>query len=312
MRSHTTLPVRWILLLVCVLMGVVTSKDVAAQGDTSAEIIPIATFWQQLEQLSDPIATDSEQESARTRLRAVTQVETDAGERIAVDGEALINELAARADDATFGDQWDTLRTLPSALPQPDALRELESILLRPEFNEMQSPPFWEELTRRFLSWLFRILPPLGDGGALGLQIWGYIFAGIVTILLGWFLWYWMRSVRRQFSAETTLPFASEADHQLTANAALQQAQARANDGNYRDAVRYLYLSTLLNLDERNLLRFDRSKTNREYLRQIAGTNFAATLHSVVDVFDRVWYGFQPIDEVTYRRYERQVQELIQ
>jgi hypothetical protein len=64
-------------------------------------------------------------------------------------------------------------------------------------------------------------------------------------------------------------------------------------------------------LDERNLLRYDRSLTNREYLGSIADRpELAITLREVIDVFDRVWYGFQPLDEKAYNLYVAQVNEL--
>ena len=87
-------------------------------------------------------------------------------------------------------------------------------------------------------------------------------------------------------------------DELLTAETALQKAKEISRGGDYRTAVRYLYLSSLLTLDERGLLRFDRSKTNREYLRSVAAfPQLSAPLRDVIDVFDRVWYGFQSLDE---------------
>ena len=75
----------------------------------------------------------------------------------------------------------------------------------------------------------------------------------------------------------------------LTADAALQRAQTFSAGGDYRTAVRYLYLSTLLLLEERGLFRYDRSLTNREYLRRVAhDPTLSAILQDVVEVFDRV------------------------
>jgi hypothetical protein len=36
----------------------------------------------------------------------------------------------------------------------------------------------------------------------------------------------------------------------------------------------------------------------------------ASLLREVVEVFDRVWYGYQPLDETTYQKYAAQVAEL--
>ena len=102
-------------------------------------------------------------------------------------------------------------------------------------------------------------------------------------------------------------------DASLTAESALRRAQTLSQGGDYRTAVRYLYLSTLLLLEERGLLRYDRSQTNREYLRSLKGRpELASVLRDVIEVFDRVWYGFQPLDEAAYHHYAAQVQNLQQ
>jgi hypothetical protein len=75
--------------------------------------------------------------------------------------------------------------------------------------------------------------------------------------------------------------------------------------------VRYLYLSALLLLDERGLLRYDRSRTNLEYLRTVRDSpDLVRPLRSVIEIFDRVWYGFEAIDPRTYQEYVERVDEL--
>ena len=97
----------------------------------------------------------------------------------------------------------------------------------------------------------------------------------------------------------------------LTSETALQRAEALSRGGNYRNAVRYLYLSALLLLDERGLLRYDRSRTNREYLRTVSDSPaLIQPLRTVIEIFDRVWYGFEPIDAQTYQEYVERVGEL--
>ena len=91
----------------------------------------------------------------------------------------------------------------------------------------------------------------------------------------------------------------------------MSQRGPLSTQGDYRTAVRYLYLSSLLVLDEQGLLRYDRSRTNREYLRSVSSRpELAIPLRKVIDVFDRVWYGFEAVDENTYKSYVQQVEEL--
>jgi hypothetical protein len=113
----------------------------------------------------------------------------------------------------------------------------------------------------------------------------------------------------RMVAPHTALPVAGDqAGERLSARGALAQAGTLAAGGDYRAAIRYLYLSTLLLLDERRALRYDRSLTNREVLAQIASDEaLVERLRPVVDEFDRVWYGFAPVDEAEYEEYRRQI-----
>ena len=44
--------------------------------------------------------------------------------------------------------------------------------------------------------------------------------------------------------------------------------------------------------------------------RSVTRPRLASLLREVVEVFDRVWYGYQPLDETTYQQYAAQVAEL--
>ena len=102
-----------------------------------------------------------------------------------------------------------------------------------------------------------------------------------------------------------------EEDEIITSKAAFAKAQKLSRTGDYRSAVRYLYLSALLIMDERGVLRYDRSKTNREYLRSVTDTpELAKPLGEVIEVFDDVWYGYHDLEEDTFKRYSNRVEEL--
>jgi hypothetical protein len=123
-----------------------------------------------------------------------------------------------------------------------------------------------------------------------------------------------LRRLRADFAAEARFDLGDDPHlDNITADTAWQRAQESSDLGDYRQAVRYLYLSTLLLLEERDLLRYDRTLTNREYLSRLAHRpDLAAILRDVVDVFDRVWYGYQPLSEGEYGRFADRVQTLKQ
>lgn len=289
------------------------SRPLLAQYDNEAgTLITEADFWELLAKMSTDSAQGKSIEQGINRLSLIETIETiesASGERWPIKKGELAQQLREHADPTLLLEQWLALHEASTATAQPNATAALTTILAQPQFQYAPEANFLQKLLRRFLNWLFSAFDFIPRSSA----IWQVIIGGVAAALLAIFLWYWLRSMRRQFSAETSTPLNPHAhDLGLSASGALQQAHNQADEGNLREAVRYLYLSTLLNLDERNLLRYDRSKTNREYLRQVTNTPFAPTLNNVVDMFDRVWYGFQPIDQTTYQHYAAQVEELLQ
>ncbi len=63
-------------------------------------------------------------------------------------------------------------------------------------------------------------------------------------------------------------------------------------------------------LEERGLVRYDRSRTNREYLAQLRGKPTYETFVPVVETFERVWYGKRPLDAEDFNKYETQIAAL--
>ena len=106
-------------------------------------------------------------------------------------------------------------------------------------------------------------------------------------------------------SAETPDPSAEPS----TAVAAAGRASGLASAGDYRTALRYLVLQTLLLLQEAGQVELRPGLTNREYLRALQSAARAPTagsepLRLLVDEFDRVWYGHLPLDAAGYARCE--------
>src|SRR5258706_8166645 len=186
------------------------------------------------------------------------------------------------------------------------------TILQRPEFQWDRPPSpleeWWNNLQMKFFEWLNSIF---GKDG-ISIPIPGDIFTSVASTLLAVILVYVFRALFGDLIVESSLGDENIADDELLpAETALQKAKEISRSGDYRTAVRYLYLSSLLLLDERGLLRFDRSKTNREYLRSVSAfPNLSAPLREVIDVFDRVWYGFQPLDQDDFQHYVEKVDQL--
>jgi hypothetical protein len=280
-------------------------------------------------QRSDRIGLD---ESALTLL-AITRVELPNEESVEVDNRWLRDALAQEPPDfplivASLGAILDALgqtRTPTDA----DALQKLDRVFEVPPFKSREIPSawnrFWEGVGRaieRFFEWLGNLMPqiptpnitPPGVNvnpsvfGALTPVGWVLLVIGALLILA--LIAYTLRGVRRTVAAEARVRAEVEEEETITAQEASDRAKAAVQAGDYRAATRHLYLSTLLWLEERGVVRYDRSRTNREYLQQMRGKPSHDAFVPVVETFERVWYGKRPLDADDFDQYQQQVATL--
>lgn len=255
-------------------------------------------------------------EETAKRLVTIREVRVEGGS-VAVDNAWLAEEL--RLSDPDLSRLAERLGALIDALAQPpggapaDARARLQELLSRPPFQRdtQDSTPRW--LTD-FLNWLGRVLDqllrPLGavpasTGNAISWVV-AVIGGVLVLVVIVYLVLGVRRNLVREVSAEDQDPEAN-----LTARTALDQAGELAREGDYRTAVRYLYLSALLWLDERGRLRYDRALTNREYLEQVRdNAELRARLAPIVETFDQVWYGHAALDASTFAAYRAQIEAL--
>lgn len=83
------------------------------------------------------------------------------------------------------------------------------------------------------------------------------------------------------------------------------------SEGEYREAIHKLFNATLRILEDRNLLRFDKAYTNYELLG--AATTAPLLVHHlspVIDAYDRVWYGYEPLATSEFEALVEQIEQL--
>jgi hypothetical protein len=184
---------------------------------------------------------------------------------------------------------------------------DLNRILARNEFNE-SSMTWWDKLSERMSGaierWLRR-LAPIGPGGDKLVNLLSVLLALTVIVLFVVLLAYVLSRVGRR-----ALDKAAESDNgdiyagPDTPRLALDEAARLASAGDFRSALRLVYLAALLKLDERDLIRFDRTGTNWEYLSRVRGKpELYGALRPVTLAFDRKWYGHEPATESDYRAF---------
>lgn len=197
-------------------------------------------------------------------------------------------------------------------------LAQLDRVFERPEFGSVS-------LAERFRRWIQNLIrgvlpkqPPessLSTVAESAADLITWIIGVVGALILVFLLSFWLQGLLGHFVADAELRRrgASGDTPPLTAAQAQQQAAALAQAGDYRQAVRQLYLATLLRLEDRGLIKRDRSLTNREVFKQVAtSADMRQRFKPVVDTFDRVWYGVREPDAVTYLGYERDIESLNQ
>lgn len=301
------------------------------QAQQAAEVPDLATYegWLREARIAaqrrDRLGLEAVAERL-TSIRGVRPVDAaaDDGALLPVDNRWLAAALAVPDPDLEqiaerLGAVLDAL-VLPEDAAPADGLARLEDILSRPPFaaEESESRDVSDNPIVRFLDWLVdlidRLFSPVtstsSGNPAIG-SLLGWVLIGICCLLVVGVLAYLLRSARSTLAHEAQAPSDDDPEAGLTATGALQQASNLARGGDYRTAVRYLYLSALLWLDERGMLRYNRALTNREYLASLADNpELQRRLLPIIETFDRVWYGYATLDATSFRAYQQQVEEL--
>lgn len=297
----------------------------AQQQDSST--VALDDYWRLVEETLALVNSleSTTPETAHTQLgliaeewAGITAVSTADNEIIQLDHAFLLAKFRADPPDLTAVSGFleamlAAQASWPSATHNLADLDPLSDLLSKEEFQwpeAAREPNRFGDLLGRFFQWLDDVFPDTGLnlGGA-----WLGNLLGIVgAVVLAAVLFFAFRGLFLDFIAESDLREREALEEEmLTAETALKKAQTLSSGGDYRMAVRYLYLSTLLIMEERGLFRYDRAKTNREYLRSLQGRpELVLILGDVVEVFDRVWYGYQPLSQTDYNQYQTRVEAL--
>ncbi len=201
-----------------------------------------------------------------------------------------------------------SLVTVPAGAA--DTAASARAVLAGPEFASDPPPP--PSLADKISAWLDKLFSPrrpaatptrranINPNVVQGILI--AIAAGAFAILV----WVLVQAVGRRDARvrplaldETEAVLVEARDN----NSLLALAEQQAKLGDYRRAFRLVYLASLVSLDTGGVLRFDRSKTNWEYLRALrtAGRgDIYSALTPLTREFDEVWYGLAAANASQY------------
>ncbi len=187
---------------------------------------------------------------------------------------------------------------------------EVDAILAGSEFAEFEDERGRgvRDLIDRILAWLSRERVPDTTpqmGPKIPLPPAGFFLAIGAVLLLGVLLYAIATRSRDRKKADSpgaSPEEASKADPRERAPAAhLDDAALLAQDGRFREALRALYLATLVALDRRRLIAFDPALTNWQYIRQMPRGDTRDWFARFTRLFDYKWYGDEPTNAEDYR-----------
>ena len=202
-----------------------------------------------------------------------------------------------------------------SSLESGDAGERIREILSRPAYQPEPETPvgaFLRKVLRKIRAFLGEIYLALthllerllGAGAGSG---WIGNVLLVVILLLGLLaLVYFGRKIRRPQvkRKKTRVILGEEVALDSTSRDLAEAGLAAARAGDFRTAVRKLYVSLLYELSERGLIELEDSATNHEYLRKAARfAGVAAPMGYLTDRFDYIWYGMFPASENDFADY---------
>ncbi len=144
------------------------------------------------------------------------------------------------------------------------------------------------DLLARILRSLFSLFSGTSSGGSVAVWL-------IVAALLAWSIWKLYPVILRWLSGGAAAPGTHEGVTSQTlaeASDLFEQAGRAFREGAYAEAIRLALLALIARFEKQGLLRYDTTRTNREYQRELRhAPELAACFGQVARIYERVWYG---------------------
>ena len=160
-----------------------------------------------------------------------------------------------------------------------------------------QSLSLWD----RFWRWVWRLINKVFSGGITG-NIIKYILIAVVIALVV-FIAIKLIGLDYKFltgkSKTVAIPFEESLEniHEIDFD---EQIDFALQNANYRLAVRLLYLKTLKQLSDKELINWQPEKTNQAYVLELENENYKQEFNTLTHQFEYIWYGEFFIDKLSF------------
>jgi Domain of unknown function (DUF4129) len=304
------------LLLICLCLSAAASAAVGGRpfsvGEYTAELDRLSTLANQAH--DDSHAADA----ALEELHGDWKVESD-GQVFDINKAAVVDQFETLkknpdSDTGNLLERLATMKTDAQGLQQTptdsSSVRSaLTQILARSEFHQVHGPTWFDRLKTRIISWIVRLLTvAFGSSSApvVG-RVFVWLLVAIAVVALAWFIYREMkRNARRETIMPEVLPVSAKKWRVW-----IEEAQAAAAKGLWRDAVHLAYWGGISFLEESGMWRPDQARTPREYLRLLpADSQHRTALSTLTRQLEVTWYGDRPAGAETFAETLNHLEEL--
>ena len=205
--------------------------------------------------------------------------------------------------------------------------QKLAEILRREEYQKPE--PKQESVIQRwlddFLGWLESLFPKPNPSaqtssgmGMLTVFLQIVLWAALLGLLA--FLMYKiaplifpkLRRARRPKKKKDRVILGEKLSEDATAVDLFDEAERLAREGNLRGAIRKGYIALLCDLSDRKVIGLSRSKTNRDYLRDVRSRkDLLPRMTAVTNTFENHWYGFRESADEDWARFREEYKDAV-
>jgi hypothetical protein len=230
-------------------------------------------------------------------------------------------KIAAKVTEASFWalDLANQVKAYAGAQTRPatNARPALDQILSRREFGSVHAPSQWDLFRQRVNRWiaemfsrLFRQIERYPIGAKI--LLWSIVIAIVVWLAVVLFRYWTRRTTLEQLQAPDSVAFVR------TWQEWVHEAREAAARGDFREAVHSTYWAGIAYLEDNELVRKDRSRTPREYMRLVSNATQLSTngrktresLAALTQVLEQVWYGRRPASNQDFANAMQSVEAL--
>lgn len=178
--------------------------------------------------------------------------------------------------------------------------KQLEALRNNRSYDYERNPPPSENVLAKFWYWFWQKLTSFLRGSSYQ-NFWQYIILAFLAGLVVWLLYKanFGGGLFGRKAEEDTLSYnrITENIHVLDFNDLIEEA---LQQNNYRLAVRLYYLKILKQLTDKQLIHWQPTKTNRQYVEELERASLRSDFEHLTSQFEYVWYGEFSVSESTF------------